>query len=125
MALAFPGQQGSMAEQIAIDAFMDACQDCALCKQVMIKSPATLAEALTWAIRIEAIDDSGTSDTPVSSDRDGPRKTRAFVQAASDDVMGPPASESLPQLQASLQASQASLQASQAELAQWKALATQ
>ena len=51
MALAFPGQSGSMDEITAIDAFVEAFGDRELRKQVLQHSPSTLSEALTWAIR--------------------------------------------------------------------------
>ena len=70
MALAFPGQTGPMAEIMAINAFVDVFNVRVLRKQVLQKSPATLLEALTWAIRFEAIGESGTPDAPLSFDRD-------------------------------------------------------
>ena len=76
MALAFLGQTGSMAEITAIDAFVDSFTNQDLRKQVLQKSPATLAEALTWAICIEAIDDTSASEPPASYDHDGCRDTR-------------------------------------------------
>ena len=54
MVLAFPGQTGTMAEITAIDAFVDSFTDKELRKQVLQKSPATLAEALdTFLARFE------------------------------------------------------------------------
>ena len=44
MALAHPGHTGTVVEQIAIDAFVDACQDRALRKEVMVTGPQTLAD---------------------------------------------------------------------------------
>ena len=88
MALAFPGQHGSMAEITAIDAFVDSFTNRDLRKQVLQKSPATLAEALTWAVHLEAIDDSGKQHTS-SYDKDGHRDKdnrrghRAYAQVAS------------------------------------------
>ena len=64
MALAFPSQIGSMAEIMAIDIFADSFTDKESRKQVLQKSPATLAEALTWAVRFEAINDSAKQTTP-------------------------------------------------------------
>ena len=46
MALAFPGQHGLMVEITAIDAFVDSFTDKDLRKQVLQKSPTTVAEAL-------------------------------------------------------------------------------
>ena len=52
----------------------------------MITGPQTLAEALTWAVRIEAIDDS-SMPAVVSAHRDPVRKERAYAHlASSDDV---------------------------------------
>ena len=75
MALAFPGQTGSRADITAIDAFVDSFTEYDLCKQVLQKIPATLAEALTWAVHIEAIDDRAKHDVPFY-DRDGRRDNR-------------------------------------------------
>ena len=63
-----------MAEVTAIDVFVDSFQDRELRKQVLQKSPATLAKALMWAVCIEAIDDSGPPPTQ-SYDRDGRQRT--------------------------------------------------
>ena len=90
MALAFPGQNGSMAEITAIDAFVDSFTDHDLRKQVLHKSPTTLAEALTWAIRIEAIDDRSKYDMKCPHDapydtegrRDHRKPHRAHAQSA-------------------------------------------
>ena len=57
MALAFLGQSGSMAEITAVDVFVNSFTDRNLHKQVLQK-----AEALTWAVRIEAIDDRAKHD---------------------------------------------------------------
>ena len=43
MALAFPGETGSMSETTAIDFFVDSFADRELRKQVLQRSPATLA----------------------------------------------------------------------------------
>ena len=51
-----------MAKITAVDAFVDSFTDHDLRKQVLQKSPATLAETLTWAVRIEAIDDHAKHD---------------------------------------------------------------
>ena len=75
MALAFPGQHKSMVEIMAIDAFVDSFTDKDFHKQVLQKSPATLAEALTWAVRIESIDDSARQ-TSSSYDKDGHKDSR-------------------------------------------------
>ena len=64
-----------------MDAFVDSFGDCALCKQVLQQNPVMLAEALTWAIRIEAIDDSGTPDAGVTSPGIAGTKTPAHVAA--------------------------------------------
>ena len=81
MALAFPGQMGPMAEITAIDAFVDALADRNQRKQVLQKSPSTLVEALTWAIRIEAIDESGSLEVAVA-DQGTRRKEKAFAHLA-------------------------------------------
>ena len=81
MAVAFPGQSGMMVEITAFDVFVDVFADRALRKQVLQKSPATLAVVLTWAIRIEAIDESYTPDTPASFDCNGHKKDHAFSHA--------------------------------------------
>ena len=72
MALAFPGQTGSMVEITAIDAFVESFGDRGLRKSY--RRRATLSKALTWAIHIEANDDSGTPDGPTSFDCEGHRK---------------------------------------------------
>ena len=90
MALAYPGHTGSMVETYAIDAFVDALADRDLRKQVLQCAPATLAEAVTWAIRIEAIDESGSTDTPLDKDRaKEPCKDRAYAHLAPENVGGP------------------------------------
>ena len=87
MALAFPGQHGSMAEITAIDAFVDFITDHDLRKQVLQKSPATHAEALTWAVRIEAVDDCAKHDVKDTHyNREGRcdnrKPHRAYAQSA-------------------------------------------
>ena len=120
MALAYPGQVGTMAEIHAIDAFVDSFGDRELRKQVLQRSPATLAEALTWAIHIEAIDESGCPDDrekekEKEKDRDR-RKERAYAHQAAGDAASTESvtSEELRQLRMSLQEYQG-------ELARWKA----
>ena len=85
MALAFSGQTGTMAEIMAIDAFVEYFGDRVLRKQVLQKSLSTLSKALTWAIRIEAIDDSDAPDAPASFDCDGHRKDHFFVHVAAPE----------------------------------------
>ena len=82
MALAFPGQSGKIVEKLATDAFVDLFGDRALRKQVLQWSPAMLAEALTWAIRIEAIDESGTPEVAISYDKDGHRLDKKPARAS-------------------------------------------
>ena len=87
MALAFPGQTGSMAEITAIDAFVDSFRDKNLSKQFLQKGPATLPAALTWAMRIEAMDDSGPTDTPIKYERGGHRRECGFAHAVVPEVV--------------------------------------
>ena len=112
MALAFSGQAGAMAKITAIDAFVDALQNRDLRKQVLQKTPATLAEAFTWAVRIEAIDDSGSHDAPVRPEQDGHRKEHTFTHAAATET--PPEDPCV-----ELAHLWASLRKHQVQLAQW------
>ena len=82
MALAFPGQTGSKAEITAIDACVESFGNRNLRKQVLQREPATLSKVLTYAIRIEAIDNSGPADGPTTFNHDGHRKERGFMHAA-------------------------------------------
>ena len=82
MALAFPGQTGSMAEITTIDAFVEAFNDRVLRKLVLQKNPPTLEEALTCAVRLKVIDESGTAKVPVPFDREGHKKERAYAHVA-------------------------------------------
>ena len=79
MALAYPGQTGSIIETTAIDAFVDAFQDRILRKEVLQRSPETLVQALVCAVRMEAINDSGIPEPLPTHDREGHRKERAFA----------------------------------------------
>ena len=115
MALAFPGEVGTMAEITAIDTFTDALADRELRKQVLQRSPATLAEALTWAIHIEAIDESECPDDrekekDKEKDRDR-HKERAYAHQAAGDAANAESvtSEELRQLCMSLQEYQGEL----------------
>ena len=80
---------------MATDAFVDALADRELRKQVLQRSPASLAKALTWAIRIEAIDASGNMDFSMDHnkekdkerDRDR-RKERAYAHLATGESVG-------------------------------------
>ena len=76
MALAFLGHTGPMAEITAIDAFVDSFLDHELCKQVLQKRPATLKDALTWAVSIKAIDSRCTSLAPSFSAREETKEHR-------------------------------------------------
>ena len=125
MALAYPGQVGPLAETMATDSFVDALDDRDLRKQVLQRTPATLAKALTWAIRIEAIDASGCIAPPAESERDNGRerdrnrcKEKAYVHVAASEATGAEAAsaEELRQLRASLHEHQL-------EFAHWRALA--
>ena len=55
MALAFPGETGSMSEVVARDAFLEALGDQAMRLRVLESSPSTLDAALTMASRLEAL----------------------------------------------------------------------
>ena len=88
-----------MAEITAINAFVDSFMDHDLRKQVLHKRPATLAEALTWAICIEAIDDRakhGITDTHYDKEgrRDDCKPHRAHAQSATSTPSKPPSSPS-------------------------------
>ena len=85
MVLAFPGQMGSMTKITAINAFVDSFSNRSLHKQVLQKGSAILSEALTWAIRIEAIDNSSTPDGPTTFERDGHHKEHSFAHAAAPE----------------------------------------
>lgn len=55
MALAFPGQSGSLWEVMARDAFVNALADPNLRWRVLERDPSTLEEALKVASRLEAL----------------------------------------------------------------------
>ena len=55
MALAFPGQSGTLWEVMARDAFLDAPGDQLMRVRILEKDPVTLEEALKLACRMEAI----------------------------------------------------------------------
>ena len=80
-----------MAEITAIDAFTESFGNRDFHEQVLQKSPATLSEALRWAICIEAIEDSGSPDGPIPFDHDGHCKDRGYAQAAAPEgIFSPP-----------------------------------
>ena len=62
MALAFPGQTGSISEIVARDAFLDALSDPAFKLRVLEREPLTLDEALNTATRLEALGFGATQD---------------------------------------------------------------
>ena len=89
MAPTFPRQTGSKAKITAIDAFVDSFMDHDLRKQVLLKSLATLAEALTWAVHIEAIDDHAKHDV-LSYDREGRWDQRKPHRAQAQSAVSTP-----------------------------------
>ena len=62
MALAFPGQTGSISEIVGRDAFLDALSDPAFKLRVLEREPLTLDEALNTATRLEALGFGATQD---------------------------------------------------------------
>ena len=75
MALAFPGQGGTLWEVMARDAFLDALGDQSLRVRVLEKDPMTLDEALKLACRSEAIATGGRLRRPWPAER----QVRALV----------------------------------------------
>jgi len=71
LALAYPGETGSVIESMGVDAFVDSFLDRDLRRQVLQRGCHTLDEALSWAIRMEAIDSSGDVDNSITFNSDG------------------------------------------------------
>ena len=84
MALAFPGQSGSLWEVMARDAFVDALSDPNLRCRVLERDPSTLEEALKIASRLEALSRSVADlDYEDVWDESGRRRNRQGRSAAS------------------------------------------
>jgi len=82
MALAFPGQSGSMWEVMARDAFVESLDDPSLRIRVLERDPTTLEEALKIASRLEAL---GAGDVEESWNDLGRRKEKFVKTSAADD----------------------------------------
>jgi hypothetical protein len=80
LALAYPGETGSVIESMGVDVFVNAFADKELRRQVLQRGCTTLDEALSWAIRMEAIDSSANIDEPIIFNSDGNRKDRAYAR---------------------------------------------
>ena len=80
MALAFPGQGGTLWEVMARDAFLDALGDNSLRVRILEKNPATLDEALKLACRLEAIARAPPEDVRRAGSTQ--RQTRTFVDGS-------------------------------------------
>jgi len=78
LALALPGESGTAVETLGIDAFVEAFADRELRRQVLQKGCRTLDEALTWAIRLEAIECSGGPTAGPLFHSDGSKHEKAF-----------------------------------------------
>jgi len=77
MALAFPGQSGSLWEIMARDAFVDALADPNLRCRILERDPSTLEEAIKVASRLEALSRSvGDADHDECWDDSGRRRNR-------------------------------------------------
>ena len=82
MALAFPGQSGSMWEIMARDAFVESLDDPSLRIRVLERYPTTLEEALKIASLLEAL---GAGDLEESWNDLGRRKEKFVKISAADD----------------------------------------
>jgi len=86
MALAFPGQSGSLWEIMARDAFVDALPDPNLRCRILERDPSTLEQALKVASRLEALSRSvGDEDLNERWDQSGRRRNRQTRSAAEAD----------------------------------------
>ena len=83
MALAFPGQSGSLWEIMARDSFLEALGDSALRLRILEREPSTLDEALKIASRLEAL---RKTDSEEPWDDLGRRKEKLKVMAAQTDA---------------------------------------
>ena len=82
MALAFPGQSGSMWKIMTRDAFVDSLGDPALRFRVLERDPTTLEEALKVASRLEAL---GSREGEENWDEWGRRRNKFTKTAAAKD----------------------------------------
>ena len=87
MALAFPGQGGTLWEVMAHDAFLNALGNQSLRVRVLEKNPMTLDEALKLACRLEAIARSSPEDD--YDDRGRRRDTFARSSAEAESPRRP------------------------------------
>ena len=83
MALAFPGQSGSLWEIMARDSFLEALGDSALRLRILEREPSTLDEALKIASRLEAL---RKTDSEEPWDDLGRRKETLKAMAAQTDA---------------------------------------
>ena len=83
MALAFPGQGGTLWDVMAHDAFFDALGDQSLTVRILEKDPMTLDEALKLACRLEAIAGSPPQDDYDDRGRRRDKFARSSAEAES------------------------------------------
>src|SRR6266516_1423972 len=90
LALAHGTASGDTIETIGIDAFADALNDSGLRKAVLAKGCATLDEAFTVAVRLEAIESTTPADCKILYGADGQRVDRACARMVSSEGMQTP-----------------------------------
>src|SRR6266516_2107012 len=90
LALAHGTASGDTIETIGIDAFADALNDSGLRKAVLAKGCATLDEAFTVAVRLEAIESTTPVDCKILYGADGQRVDRACARMVSSEGMQTP-----------------------------------
>jgi len=91
IAFAFPGQTGPLYEIVARDAFLDAIDNASIRLRVLEREPSMLDEALTIAIRLEALGFKAV-DNPSLDDERRTRERQVRVVGASadrDDLLAP------------------------------------
>ena len=85
LAQAHQGETGPAIESLGIDSFLEAFGDRELRKLVMQKGCKTMDEALTVAMRMEAIEITTRSDVPPAYGADGQRLDRAHARIVAAD----------------------------------------
>ena len=91
MALAYPGDSGSIFVTTAIDAFCDALDDATLRCKILESAPDSLEKALTRAIMLEAI--AGGKSRSASRERQDPAPPKRYVKA----LAAPPVEDAVSQ----------------------------
>ena len=107
MALAFPGQSGSLWEIMARDSFLDALGDSSLRLRVLEREPSGLDEALKIACRLEAL---GKVDSEELWDDLGRRRDRNKIMAVHSDP-GQRTEERIKKLEATVEQYKSELEA--------------